>query len=434
MDLPSHALPVTPPQSFESSNVIHELTTAEARMIIPWGTDAPIYHRPVATITLIVLNVLSALVFPAEQYEDWMLVLGEGVHPLQWVTNIFMHLGFGHLIGNMLFLWAFGIVVEGKLGWRAFALVYLGVGIVESALMQVLIHTEEPVHMLGASGVVFGLLAMCLVWAPRNELQCIFLFRIIPVEFEFPILSVAAFYIGMEVLFLALKRMAISSELAHCSGAIMGFGLAVLMLKFNFVDCENWDLFAVLEGRQGQSKQAAGKAKAARRLVSVEFAPPARPKKKRAAKGKAPQVRSVEDPSAAALRAMRLHIELGEVEAAVAVYKKSTRSLPDWQPRESDWIDLIEAILGQKEWNDAVVVMRDYVRKTAEPSPRVALKLAQILIQKLDRPMRGLKALEQVPEDSLPASLVMTRQQLTQQAEQMLEDEDGTLELQDEMW
>ena len=50
--------------------------------------------------------------------------------------------------------------------------------------------------MLGASGVVFGLMAMCLVWAPRNELQCIFLFRIIPVEFDLPILSVAAFYIG----------------------------------------------------------------------------------------------------------------------------------------------------------------------------------------------------------------------------------------------
>jgi membrane associated rhomboid family serine protease len=403
-------------------------------MIIPWGTDAPIYHRPVATITLIVLNVLSALLLPPGLYEDWTLVLGEGVHPVQWVTNIFMHLGFGHLIGNMLFLWAFGIIVEGKLGWRAFALVYLGLGIVESALMQVLIHPDEPVHMLGASGVVFGLLAMCLVWAPRNELQCIFLFRIIPVEFDFPILSVAAFYIGMEVLFLALKRMAISSELAHCSGAIMGFGLAVLMLKFHFVDCENWDLFAVLEGRQGQSKKEARKAKAARRLVSVEFAPPARAKKKRSAKGKAPQVRSLEDPSAAALRALRLHIELGEVEAAVAVYKKSSRSLPGWQPRESDWIDLIEAILKQHDWNEAVLVMRDYFRKTAEPSPRVGLKLAQILIQKLERPMHGLKALELVPEASLPDSLVMTRRQLTQQAEQMLEDEDGTLELQDEMW
>jgi membrane associated rhomboid family serine protease len=403
-------------------------------MIIPWGTDAPIYHRPVATITLIVLNVLVILLLPAGMYDEWTLVLGKGIHPLQWVTNIFMHLGFGHLIGNMLFLWAFGIIVEGKLGWRAFALVYLGMGVVESALMQLLIHPEEPIHMLGASGVVFGLMAMCLVWAPRNEIQCIFLFRIIPVDFDFPILGLAAFYIGTEVLFLALKSMAVSSELAHCAGAILGFGLAVFLLKRHLVDCENWDLFAVLEGRQGQSKKEAMKAKAARRLVSVEFAPPRRAKKKRAAKGKEPRVQSVEDPSAAALRAMRLHVELGEVEAALAVYKKSSKSLPDWQPRESDWIDLIEAVLEQNEWNEAALVMRDYCRKTAEPSPRVGLKLAQILIQKLDRPVLGLKALEQVPESSLPESLVMTRRQLAQQAEQMLADEDGTLELQDEMW
>ena len=403
-------------------------------MIIPWGTDAPIYHRPIATITLIVLNVLSALLFPAGMYEDWTLVLGEGVHPLQWLTNIFMHAGLGHLVGNMLFLWAFGIIVEGKLGWRAFALVYLGLGVVESALMQILIHSEEPVRMLGASGVVFGVMAMCLVWAPRNELQCIFLFRIIPVDFDVPILSVAAFYIGMEVLFLALKSLAISSELAHCSGAILGFGLGVLLLKFRFVDCENWDLFAVLEGRQGQSKQEAKKARESRRLVSVEFAPPIKAKKKRAAKGTAPRVRSVEDPSAAALRTMRLHIELGEVEAALAVYKKSSRSLPDWQPRETDWIDLIQAVLEQNDWNEAVLVMRDYHRKTAEPSPRVGLKLAQILIQKLERPLQGLKVLAQIPEASLPESLVMTRRQLAHQAEQMREDEDGTLELQDEMF
>ena len=403
-------------------------------MIIPWGTDAPIYHRPIATITIIVLNVLAALLFPPGMYKDWTLVLGEGVHPLQWLTNIFMHAGLGHVIGNMLFLWAFGIIVEGKLGWRGFALVYLGLGIAESALMQILIPSKEPVHMLGASGVVFGVMAMCLVWAPRNELQCIFLFRIIPVEFDLPILSVAAFYIGMEVLFLALKGMAVSNELADCGGAILGFALGVLLLKFRFVDCENWDIFAVLEGRQGQSKQEAKKAKASRRLVSVEFAPRAKAKKKRSAKGKAQGARSVEDPSAAALRAMRLHVELGEVEAALDVYRKSSRSLPDWQPRESDWIDLIEAILDQNDWNEAVLVMRDYCRKTAEPSPRVALKLAQVLIQKLERPMQGLKVLAEIPEASLPESLKLTRRQLAHQAKQMREDEDGTLELQDEMW
>ncbi len=40
-------------------------------MIIPWGTDAPIYHRPIATIALIVLNVLLLFIVPREAYEEW---------------------------------------------------------------------------------------------------------------------------------------------------------------------------------------------------------------------------------------------------------------------------------------------------------------------------------------------------------------------------
>src|SRR6202522_2542224 len=138
-------------------------------MIFPWGTDAPIYHRPIITIGIIVVNVLVFLGFPSADHMDWSLVLGDGLHPLQWVTNNFMHLGFFHLAGNMLFLWTFGLVVEGKLGWWAFVLVYLGLGISESAGMQLVVHSKAPVHMLGSSGVIFGLLAICLVWAPMNE-------------------------------------------------------------------------------------------------------------------------------------------------------------------------------------------------------------------------------------------------------------------------
>ena len=64
-------------------------------MLIPWGTDAPIYHKPFATVGLIVVNVLVFILFPSPSHEDWTLVLGEGLHPFQWVTNIFMHLGSG---------------------------------------------------------------------------------------------------------------------------------------------------------------------------------------------------------------------------------------------------------------------------------------------------------------------------------------------------
>jgi membrane associated rhomboid family serine protease len=399
-------------------------------MLIPWGSDAPLYHRPIATIGVIVVCTLSFFLFPAGEFKDWTLVLGDGLHPIQWVTALFMHIGIGHLVGNLIFLWAFGIIVEGKLGWWAFLLSYLGIGVIENAALQFVVRPSEPVHALGASGAIFGLLAMCLVWAPRNEIQCIAIFRLLPMDFDFPILGFVAFYVGMEVFFLAVGGFRHSSELAHVVGAVLGFLLACVLLKFNLVDCENWDLFAILDGRQGQTKAQARKTRAAARRPTGDRDRPARPKRK--AKRAEQGVESIEDASGRALRTMRLHLEMGEIEAALAVHEKSSRSIAGWKPDERDWIDLIQALVEQGNWDSAVPIMRDYLKNTAKPSPRVQLKLAQVLIQKRGRPLQGLKVLEQIRAGSLPDKLELARKQLTDQAEQMRED--GELELQDEMW
>ncbi len=399
-------------------------------MIIPWGSDAPLYHRPVATVGVIAACTLSFFVFPVSRFESWTMVVGEGLHPVQWLTSLFMHVSLSHLVGNMLFLWVFGLIVEGKLGWWAFLLSYLGIGATENAAIQILIHPAEPIHELGASGAIFGLLAMCLVWAPRNEIQCVAIFRFLPIDFEFPILGFAAFYIGMEVFFLALRGFRHSSELAHVGGAVLGFGLAVVLLKLKLVDCENWDLFAVLDGRQGQTKAQARRTRAAARRVPSDHDRPSRPKKK--AKGTARAVTSMEDAEAKALRTMRLHLEMGEFEAALAVYRQSRRAIAGWQPHERDWLELIQALVEQNTWDAAIPVIREYLEDTAKPSPRVQLKLAQILIQKLGRPLQGLKVLDQIPEGALPEKLDLVYRQLAHEAEQMRED--GELELQDEMW
>jgi membrane associated rhomboid family serine protease len=414
-------------------------------MLIPWGTDAPIYHRPFATIGVIAINTIVWTIFPMGPDHDssWALVLGDGIHPLQWLSNIFLHQGIGHLLGNMLFLWAFGIIVEGKLGWRGFLFVYLGLGLAESAIFQLVIQPQESIRMIGASGVIFGLLAMCLVWAPRNELQCIVIFRVLPIDFDLPILGFAAFYIGMEVFFLSFKGMAVSSELAHCTGAVLGFAVGVVLLKQGLVDCENWDLFAVLQGRQGESEREFKKRKASRSIVSSQFQSSPRAGRERFAKkgggkksrGKGDaEVDSVEDLSAARLRAMRHQLELGEVEAALATYKKPIRSMPDWHPPEPDWVDLINAILKSGRWEDAMGVMRDYHRAVREPSPKVLLKLSQILIDKMHRPLQAKRILAEIPESSLPDKLETIRLQLIHKADHLAQDEDGPLELQDEMW
>lgn len=405
-------------------------------MLIPWGSDAPLYHRPFATIALIALCVVSFFVFPAVKYQDWTLALGNGVHPLQWVTNLFMHDGWGHIIENMLFLWVFGIIVEGKLGWWAFTLAFLGIGVSESAGTQLLIHPRETVHMLGASGAIFGLLAMSMVWAPRNEIHCLAFFRLFPSDFDLSILWFAAFYIGLSFLEFGLRGFSISGAMSHLDGAILGAGLAVALLKFKLVDCENWDLFALMQNRQGESKKAAKRRRSmmirpASELLRLPGEKP-KGKGKKTKKGMPRPVTSIEDSSAGAIRTMRLHLEMGEIEAALAVYKKSSGKLSSWQPREPDWLDLIAALLEQDYWGEAAYVMRDYIRIAPAPAPRVRLKLAQVLIQKLSRPTQGLNVLREIPEGVLPAKLEPMRKKLTEQAEHLREE--GELELQDELW
>ena len=98
--------------------------------LIPINTDAPLYHFPYATIGLIVVNticfVATGFALNERLLEPWLLQYGEGLNPLEWIPAAFAHGGFMHLIGNMFFLWGFGLVVEGKLGWRVFLPLYFG--------------------------------------------------------------------------------------------------------------------------------------------------------------------------------------------------------------------------------------------------------------------------------------------------------------------
>jgi membrane associated rhomboid family serine protease len=398
-------------------------------MFLPYHTDAPIYHWPKATVGLIAAIVVAYLATAGLEDEGaaWTLVRGDGLHPVQWLTSVFMHADLEHLIGNMIFLWAFGIVVEGKLGALPFLAVYLGIGVSQAALMQVVSLGGEQGYILGASAAIYGLLAVCLVWAPRNDLHCLFFGRIVPSQVDVPILWFAALYIGMEFVFVVLTGAAMSSALLHLTGALIGFGVGVVLLKSDFVDCEDWDLFAVLAGRQGLSDSEV-KARRARAAL-VPQGRPAAPMKKKRKDAPAP---TGEDPGPAATRRLRRHLEAGEALAAHAVYDRAVRTVAGWQPTGPDWIDLIKALLDARELTPAVAVMEDYLRRAPDPSPRVRLKLAQVLIRDQQRPAQALRVLAGAPEGSLPGPLEATRRQFIAEAERMRED--GVLELEGEAW
>ena len=88
-------------------------------------------------------------------------------------TSMFMHGGWMHLIGNMVFLWIFGDNIEDSMGHKKFLFFYLTCGLL-AALLQALINPSSPVPMIGASGAIAGILGAYLVLHPKANVNVLF--------------------------------------------------------------------------------------------------------------------------------------------------------------------------------------------------------------------------------------------------------------------
>lgn len=393
-------------------------------IVIPIGTDAPIYHWPRATVALIVLNIAAFLAVPpvesvlrldeddeivesvTSDFDRYALTLGDGLHPVQWVTHNFLHTGVFHLAGNMIFLWAFGIVVEGKLGAWKYLLAYLAIGTLHGALTQaLLLRSGLEMPAAGASAVVFGLLALCMVWAPRNELNCVAIFfvgfRILVFHWDLYYTTVALLYIGEQVFWLVLGGLGgllVVSELGHISGAFWGTILAVVMLKARWVDCEGWDLFTLAAKRRGLAKDWVKRGEALDRTnenLMRNARVVARPE---------PEA-SPEDLAAKAVARVRNRIDKGDVAGALEAYDKAARTLVSW-PSQPELYALIKAMHAQGSERDSVRLMRDHCRYYPAASTKVRLKLAHVLIRDCRRPIAALRLLGEIPPGSLPPTSI----------------------------
>jgi membrane associated rhomboid family serine protease len=427
-------------------------------IVIPTGTDAPIYHWPYATVGLIILNVLLFFAIPPvasrpafdengniiegtdnrSNFERYSLAVGDGhLHPIQWITHNFLHLGFLHLAGNLLFLWAFGIVVEGKLGPAKYLAAYLAIGALHGAFVQVLLlKSGLDQHAAGASAMIYGLLAACMIWAPRNELYCTVILtagiRFWVFQWELFYTTVALYYIATQALgFLfwgAFGGQLLITELGHLSGAFWGAVVAIGLLKAGLVDCEGWDLFALWAKRQKLAR--AWKKRGARLDYQESHRERAGALDRRhsAVSGAASDGagQGYEAQSAQALGKIRALIDGGDIPGAIDVYHTTARTLFNW-PSQLDLYSMIKALHARGHEAESVPLMRDHCRYYPEDSTRVALKLAQILITKVERPAAALRVLERSLPASLPVDLEQTRQRLALKAKRMREA--GAIEL-----
>src|SRR5581483_5951655 len=114
--------------------------------------------------------------FGSARYEAWLLPI---------FSAMFLHGGWGHLVGNMLFLFVFGRSLESRIGTVRFTLLYFICGIVAAFTQSVFaMHSDMP--MIGASGAIAGVLGAYFIAYPRSSVTVLFPIAFFPLFFDLP--------------------------------------------------------------------------------------------------------------------------------------------------------------------------------------------------------------------------------------------------------
>ncbi len=170
---------------------------------------------PVVTIFIILVNVIvfiRELMGGEEFVTAWSLIPAQIVSGHHWITILtamFMHASWSHIIGNMIFLWAFAPEIEDAMGRGRYLVFYLVGGLV-AMLAQVAASPHSTVPNLGASGAIAAVMGAFLVTYPRDRIKSILLiFVFIKVTF-----IPAALLIG----FWFLTQLVSAGSVAHAQG------------------------------------------------------------------------------------------------------------------------------------------------------------------------------------------------------------------------
>jgi membrane associated rhomboid family serine protease len=219
--------------------------------MIPIRDENPTHAAPVVTIALIGVNLLVfiwQLALPPGSAEAAVYSLGlipavlfgsaelpaeiRTVPTLMTpLTSMFLHGGFLHLAGNMLYLWVFGDNIEDRMGRGRFLLFYVLCGIA-AALAQALPDMGSTIPMIGASGAVSGVLGAYLLLYPRTPVLVAIPLVIVLYTFHMPALIVLGiWFVGQLLSSLAQAGEAGIAFRAHVGGFVAGLLLVRLFVR-----------------------------------------------------------------------------------------------------------------------------------------------------------------------------------------------------------
>jgi membrane associated rhomboid family serine protease len=191
---------------------------------------------PLVTYALVALNVLFFIIelIGGEAFiGKWAFVPSRFLaNPfgdfLTLFTSMFMHAGWVHLGGNMLYLWIFGDNVEDRFGHTKFAIFYLLCGLI-ATFAQLAFSIRSEVPNLGASGAIAGVLGAYILLFPKGKVRVLQGRQVIqvPALIVIGIWIVLQFFSGIGSIANAGKTGGVA-YMAHIGGFLAGFGLTFL--------------------------------------------------------------------------------------------------------------------------------------------------------------------------------------------------------------
>jgi membrane associated rhomboid family serine protease len=220
--------------------------------VIPLRDVIPSRTTPYVTITLIVLNVLIFLyqwILPPYVQKQFVMTFALIPADFSWLTvfsSMFLHGGWSHILGNMLYLWIFGDNVEDRVGHGRFIVFYLLCG-VAAALAQTMIDPQSEIPMVGASGAIAGVLGAYLIMFPHSRVLTLIPLFIIWEIVEIPAVIVLGLWFVIQ-LFSGVGSLATMDKQgggvafwAHIAGFVTGMALIFVFKRPERQTVEWWD-------------------------------------------------------------------------------------------------------------------------------------------------------------------------------------------------
>jgi hypothetical protein len=156
--------------------------------------------------------------------------IGQAVFP--FLSSIFLHGGWMHLLGNMWFLWIFGDNIEDRLGHLRFLLFYLAAGL-GAGLFHVAFNLSSAVPAVGASGAISGILGAYFVLFPRSRVVTLIPLFVTFFTVELPAAIILGYWFLIQTLSglgsLGARASGGVAWWAHIGGFVLGIVLAKLV-------------------------------------------------------------------------------------------------------------------------------------------------------------------------------------------------------------